>query len=170
MRSKRHGKIIIYFGYLTPNFTLFLFILNTEQLPHSPEIKHIADNMGVSLYQRFDITEGSLFLRMPVAELKKIVQQDSIGYMELSANSIEFFGYQLVEFLLSKTHNATTSFNPNQAPDRIIRAKEVQEITGLSRTTIWRMENYGSFPKRVSLGANSVGWKLSEVNEWLKNK
>jgi prophage regulatory protein len=43
-------------------------------------------------------------------------------------------------------------------------------MIGLSRTTIWRMENYGSFPKRVSLGANSVGWKLNEINEWLKNK
>lgn len=50
------------------------------------------------------------------------------------------------------------------------RTKEVQEITGLSRTTIWREEREGRFPARVPLSARNVGWRLSEVEEWIKNR
>ena len=53
--------------------------------------------------------------------------------------------------------------------DRIIREDECRHITGLSRTTRWRKECNGSFPKRIQISANSVGWMLSEVMEWLKN-
>ncbi len=47
--------------------------------------------------------------------------------------------------------------------DRIIREAECFDITGLSRSTRWRMERAGTFPKRRQLGENSVGWLLSEV-------
>jgi len=50
-----------------------------------------------------------------------------------------------------------------------LRTKEVQEMTGLSRTTLWRLERKGDFPDRVALSSASVGWKLSEVESWLKN-
>ena len=56
---------------------------------------------------------------------------------------------------------------PSNDPDRIIRAKEVQNMTGLSRTTLWRLENKNEFPRRLSLGGNSVGWKLSDIKNWI---
>lgn len=49
----------------------------------------------------------------------------------------------------------------------IIRAKELQRLIGLSRTTIWRMERTGSFPRRVRLGINTVGWMEDEILAWL---
>ena len=57
---------------------------------------------------------------------------------------------------------------PN-AVDKIIRSKEVQELTSLSRTTIWRLERKGEFPARVPLTSGSIGWRLSEVREWIKS-
>lgn len=75
--------------------------MNTQQSPHTDELKHIADSMGISLYQRFSITEASLFLRISVAELRKVLKQGNLNHIELSAKNIEFFGYQLLEFLLS---------------------------------------------------------------------
>ncbi|MCW8830254.1 MAG: AlpA family phage regulatory protein [Gammaproteobacteria bacterium] len=60
---------------------------------------------------------------------------------------------------------------PSQSlPDRIIRTKEVQEMTGLSRTSIWREERKGNFPARVPLSAGSVGWRLSEVEIWIQTR
>ncbi len=59
---------------------------------------------------------------------------------------------------------------PEPTPDRIIRAREVQEITGLSRTTLWRLENKGEFPHRVSLSIGSVGWRYNEVKEWVMSR
>ena len=52
---------------------------------------------------------------------------------------------------------------------QIIREKEIVRITGLSRTSIWRKERDGSFPKRVRLGSGrAVGWLRSSVESWLQ--
>ena len=42
--------------------------------------------------------------------------------------------------------------------DRFIREAEVQRITGLSRTTRWRLEREGKFPSRRQLSENAVAW------------
>ncbi len=54
--------------------------------------------------------------------------------------------------------------------DRIIRKKELLRSMGLSDVTIWRMERAGTFPKRIKLGGNSVGWYESEIIEWQEQK
>ncbi|MCK2116545.1 AlpA family phage regulatory protein [Pseudomonas juntendi] len=43
-------------------------------------------------------------------------------------------------------------------------------MVGLSRTTIYRLEQQGQFPKRVKLGSNSVAWRMSEVLSWMAVK
>lgn len=54
--------------------------------------------------------------------------------------------------------------------DRFIRESETSEITGLSKTTHWRLEKAGQFPKRYQLGPNSVGRKHSEVIAWMETR
>jgi prophage regulatory protein len=49
----------------------------------------------------------------------------------------------------------------------ILRRKQVQERTGLSRSTIYLRITQGTFPKTISLGDRAVGWLESEINEWL---
>ncbi len=141
------------------------------QAPFDDTLKEIADDMGISLYQRFTLKEASLFLRIGITQLRKIIKQGNLNYIELTSQETEFFGYQLLEFLLSNvTQNKTQPLNVEKTPDRIIRAKEVHKLTGLSRTTLWRLEQKDNFPKRVSLGGQSVGWKLSEVQNWIEDK
>ncbi len=48
----------------------------------------------------------------------------------------------------------------------MIRANEVMERTGKSRTTIWRDVRAGRFPPPVSTGPNSVAWFEDEVRAW----
>ena len=51
--------------------------------------------------------------------------------------------------------------------DRTIsRWPDVRELTGYSRSTIFRLEKTGRFPQRVRLGAKAVGWYRSEVIAW----
>ena len=127
--------------------------------------------MGIALYQRFTLNEASLFLRCPVADIKRLVQRKGINHIKVDRNQSEFFGYQLLEYLLGQTTQNTIKTNISESsPDRIVRANEVKEITGLSRTTLWRLENKGDFPRRVSLGVGSVGWRYSEIKDWLTNR
>ena len=53
---------------------------------------------------------------------------------------------------------------------KIICKKEVREATGLSDTTIWRLEQQGLFPKRIQLSANRTGWFENEVIEWQESR
>ncbi len=53
--------------------------------------------------------------------------------------------------------------------DRIIKLDEVVRITGLSASTIWRMEKTGFFPSRIQISQRSVGWSEADVEEWIQN-
>lgn len=53
---------------------------------------------------------------------------------------------------------------------KIMKRKEVQDVTGLSRSSIYaKMEN-GTFPKNIKLGERSVGWLAHEVQKWLNER
>lgn len=55
--------------------------------------------------------------------------------------------------------------------NRILRRPEVEDKTGLSKSTIRRRElTDPDFPKRVSLGPNAVGWRESEVQNWIDSR
>ncbi len=52
------------------------------------------------------------------------------------------------------------------ARPRFLRIGDVTLETGLSRSTIYRLEQAGDFPRRVSLSANSMGWWSAQIDEW----
>ncbi len=57
--------------------------------------------------------------------------------------------------------------NSTQATDRFLREAEVRHITGLSRTTRWRMERAGTFPKRIKISENAKANLLSHIRAWM---
>lgn len=52
----------------------------------------------------------------------------------------------------------------------MLRRRQVEARTGLSRSTIYAGVNAGTFPKPIQLGAQSVGWLESEINAWLRDR
>lgn len=58
--------------------------------------------------------------------------------------------------------------NHAEKPTAILRRKQVEARTGLSRSTIYNRLQEGTFPKPVNLGPRSVGWLESEVEAWLR--
>lgn len=53
---------------------------------------------------------------------------------------------------------------------KLIRLKEVMQLTGLSRSSVYKHMQAGSFPKQVSLGERSVAWVESEVLCWVNQR
>jgi len=51
---------------------------------------------------------------------------------------------------------------------RSLRIRQVLQVTGLSRMTIYRLETAGRFPRRRQLSGNSVAWLESEIVTWAK--
>lgn len=58
----------------------------------------------------------------------------------------------------------------SEQQDRFMREPEVAQVTGLSRTTRWRLERAGKFPRRRRISANAVAWLQSEVEAWIAEK
>jgi prophage regulatory protein len=58
----------------------------------------------------------------------------------------------------------------NEHAIRFIRDAEVRHRTGLSRSTIWRLEQADRFPARRKISARAVAWLESEVERWIRSR
>ena len=60
--------------------------------------------------------------------------------------------------------------------DQILNIKQLTQITGLSRATIYSILDPKSkyydetFPKQIYLSTNRVGWIAQEIHEWIQLK
>lgn len=52
----------------------------------------------------------------------------------------------------------------------ILRRKEVEARTGLSRSTIYNRIQQGTFPAQVLLGEKAVGWVEAEIEAFLAER
>lgn len=52
-------------------------------------------------------------------------------------------------------------------PDRILRIRTVLQRTGLSRSTLYRKIQDGSFPRQVQISIHGAGWRESAINHWI---
>jgi prophage regulatory protein len=53
---------------------------------------------------------------------------------------------------------------------RMLRLAQVMDRTELRKTTIYKLQKLGHFPKSVPLTGHSVRWVESEVEEWLASR
>jgi prophage regulatory protein len=53
---------------------------------------------------------------------------------------------------------------------RMITRKELRLLVPYTPQHIQRLENEGEFPRRVPIGKNRVGWRLVEIEEWLRKR
>jgi prophage regulatory protein len=64
------------------------------------------------------------------------------------------------------------SFVPDggdRAPDeprKMLSEKQVLQILPVSRSTLWRMEKQGKFPRSTYVSSNRRFWFADEVTEW----
>ena len=50
--------------------------------------------------------------------------------------------------------------------DTFLRRTEVERITGLSRSEIYRRISDGDFPKPIQLGKRAVAWSQAAIEQW----
>lgn len=54
--------------------------------------------------------------------------------------------------------------------DAILRVAQVQERTGLARSSIYYLIQRGEFPPPLKLGRRASGWRESEIEEWISSR
>ncbi|MBB5022636.1 helix-turn-helix transcriptional regulator [Desulfurispira natronophila] len=56
------------------------------------------------------------------------------------------------------------------AIDPIIRMKDTVNLTGLSRSTIYRKMQDGSFPTSFKISKSAAGWRMSTIRQWMEQQ
>ena len=54
--------------------------------------------------------------------------------------------------------------------DRLLRRREVEKITGMSRSSIYRLMHEDEFPSPVRVGPAAVRWKASAIMAWIESR
>ncbi|WP_407056669.1 helix-turn-helix transcriptional regulator [Burkholderia cepacia] len=49
----------------------------------------------------------------------------------------------------------------------ILRRRQVERCTGLSRSTIYKRMRDGTFPPTIPLGGRMVGWRATDIEQFL---
>ncbi len=57
--------------------------------------------------------------------------------------------------------------SPNKS-EKILRLERVLERTGLSRSTLYRKVNSGTFPRQLKISVRCAGWRETDVEGWLR--
>ncbi len=52
----------------------------------------------------------------------------------------------------------------------LIRLPRVKELTGLGKTTIYRMLNDGRFPARLKITPMTTAWRSADVMAWIEEQ
>ncbi|MEH8124075.1 AlpA family transcriptional regulator [Aeromonas veronii] len=53
---------------------------------------------------------------------------------------------------------------------KLLKLKDVISMTSLSKASIYRQVNAGTFPAPVRTGPRSVAWVVSEIESWIEEK
>jgi prophage regulatory protein len=57
-----------------------------------------------------------------------------------------------------------------QPTDQLLRRPDVEQLTGLRRSTMYRLIAEGRFPAAVRLTERAVAWRASEVAQWVASR
>lgn len=61
-------------------------------------------------------------------------------------------------------------YNRPSNGSNIARPRDLPSLTGLSKTTIWRLEQANDFPQKIRLSVGAVGYRVSEIQAWLDSR
>jgi prophage regulatory protein len=59
---------------------------------------------------------------------------------------------------------------PVETPRVFARLQTVIQVTGLSRSTIYRMVASGAFPAPVKVGLRAVAWRWADLDRWIQSR
>lgn len=69
--------------------------------------------------------------------------------------------------MLNVVNNTTRS---EAVQEQMIRWPAVKAMTGLSRSTVWRLETTTEFPRRRQISGKCVAWVETEVRAWIATR
>ena len=100
----------------------------------------IADEMGISLFERFTESEAAAMLGISIQTLRRLRAKGEIAYLRVSKRHVRFFGFQLCDYLIENIEeqicqNETLKKNPKLATTGLANKPEATSGAGLGMIT-----------------------------------
>ncbi|AGG75686.1 MULTISPECIES: helix-turn-helix transcriptional regulator [Sinorhizobium] len=54
--------------------------------------------------------------------------------------------------------------------NNLMTIQQVCKATSLSRTTLWRLQQRGDFPKGMRLSSSRVAYAIPEIEKWIASR
>ena len=51
--------------------------------------------------------------------------------------------------------------------NQLLKRTQVQELTGLSKTSIYKRMGEGEFPQSIALSPKTIRWDRREIDKWI---
>jgi len=67
---------------------------------------------------------------------------------------------------MERSLQATTSTGDDDSPSVLLRLPAVMKLTGLGRSTIYRMVSERRFPCPVRITKRAVAWRRVDLDQW----
>jgi prophage regulatory protein len=61
-------------------------------------------------------------------------------------------------------------FSNKEEHMQLLRRKQVEQITGLSRSSIYAMMADGVFPRQKKIGRRAVAWRREDIEAWVNSR
>lgn len=71
---------------------------------------------------------------------------------------------------MQRNPSAQSPRNSDAVTPLLVRMPTVMRLTGLGRSTIYRMVAARKFPSPVRLGPRAVAWRQSDLDEWSESR
>lgn len=102
--------------------------------------------------------------------------RSAINTLQSSLKHLEYLKVQLAQSERSYQYQPpeqstqAAELDVNKQPSDLIRLKEVVQMTGLSRSSIYHQIQEQRFPGSISLGARAVAWLREDIESWIADK
>ncbi len=60
--------------------------------------------------------------------------------------------------------------SPGESMSTFMRVRDVMRVTGLARSTLYKMMAEQCFPAPCRLGARAVGWRRDDIAAWTQSR
>lgn len=70
----------------------------------------------------------------------------------------------------SKPAGSALAALENLTPEMFVRLPAVQLATGMSRSSIYRGMQTGTFPRHYRIGSRARGWRWGDILGWLSSR
>ncbi len=115
-----------------------------------------------------DTKDGRLMVTLTVPELRELLQ----SLVPLFADALKQEVVGTVEAAVAAEVSKLGEERGQEKPDppsRLVDVKEVAQLLGLSRRTVWKMSTCGMLPPPIKLGRSSR-WRRRDIESWIDGK